>query len=571
MVAIYRRLERIDPRLTTCLLCLVIIAVLELAYPHYFFGDDNMQFTFVHMSEIASNLVHGESMFHHHHIFGGDFDMRDDPAFLSLWNPLTLLCAFLTLTRWKFWAVDVLVSVFLIVAGAVMARLLVRLRNSGYLRLSNTLVAFLSASYACSGYSLIIGEAWGNFAANIASLPLFLIGILHPRAAWGVASVCFAALIGLLAGHLDPLCYSFLFVALFSGFVSWRQKSVRPIAVLSLGVLLSLVIAGPLLWHAWCGFKTNPRAAGLSPEVASCYSTSLLPLVAGYFGGWFAGWAVDPVQIFALPANGSFLLCTSFSSLLIFAVVRRRKRLSIVSHVPLVLALLAILLVERPPILAQAIAQVPVFGSFKWPFRQLMFFHFFIVLWLAFNIGRLPIRQAAVLMFGGLFIFVLSLTQLGRPAFNDFGDRKAILSGHAERFWTGIRREMPPDSVFVAVVGSPNAFWQWKYPLCLAGANDFPALYGVTMAGGYSFSKPCNSERTKIPCDPFLAFFDYQTIPALLKIYKKLYIMEIASPESVRVGTLDAGGWSGSRPRLISVATASDTPGRTPDVTPGLR
>src|SRR5215831_109556 len=95
----YRGLERRDPQIVTCLACLLVVACLELSNPPYFFGDDNMQSIFVQMTEIARNLVHGQSIFINHHIFGGDFDMRDDPAFLCLWNPLTILCSLLTLTR----------------------------------------------------------------------------------------------------------------------------------------------------------------------------------------------------------------------------------------------------------------------------------------------------------------------------------------------------------------------------------------------------------------------------------------------------------------------------------------
>lgn len=534
---VYRGFNRTEPRLAAGCVCFLLLALLECWHPLFFFGDDNMQFTFVHMAEVGRNLVHGENLFLHHYIFGGGFDMRDDSAFLSLWNPVILLCSLLTLTPCKFWAVDCVVGVYLVGAGVAMAHLLIQLRNLRYVRISNALVVFLSVSYALSGFSVLIGEAWSNFAANIAALPLFASGVLHPSPRRGALTICAAGLIGILAGHPDPLAYSLLFIFLFSASVCFVQKSFKPLAVLGIGFMLSVIITSPLLWEAWQGFKSNPRAGGLGTDLASHYSVPIDQAVAGYFGGWFAGWAVPPVLVFGLPRNGSLLFSASFSSLLIIAALARWKSHRSLSWICAALAGLALLLVQRPSFLAQGIAHVPVFASFKWPFRQLMLFHFFIVVWLAACLGRLPLRRAAIYMLGGLTVFSLSLLQLGRPAFNDFGDRDLVLSGRAEHFWNEIRRDIPPNAVF-AVFGEPAQVFKWRYPLCLAGANNFPALYGVRMAGGYSFSRPYNSPATRIPCNPFFAFYDHNAIPALVTCYQSVYAMELCPPGKVKVGLL---------------------------------
>lgn len=549
----YRRLEHLDPQVVTCLFCLLIVVALEVSNPPYFFGDDNMQFSFVQMSEIARNLVHGESIFRHHHIFGGDFDMRDDPAFLSLWNPLTLLCSLLTLTRWKFWAVDVVVSVCLLAGGGAMARLLMQLRSLKYLRLSNILVAFLSTSYACSGYSLVVCASWGNFAANLSALPMFLIGVLHPRVVAGTTWVIFATLLGLLAGHVDPLCYSILFVSLFVAVVAWKQRSFKPLAILTAGIVIAILIASPLLWRAWCGFQTNPRADGLKGDLG--VSIPIQTLLAGYFMGWGAHWVASSVRVtFFQHPWATFLFSFSFSGSLVLVAFRNRKTQSLFSHLPLVLALFAVLLVARPLFLSHLIAHVPVFKSLSTPFRQLMFFHFYMVLWLAFNIGRVPMRDGAKLMSCGLFLFFFSLFRVGHPALSDYGDRTFILTGQAGRFYEELRRDMPKDSV-LATVGEPSS-WFFKYPVCLAGGNDFPALYGVTMAGGYSPTKPVNSEKTRIPCDPILGFFNPNAVPSLLRAYKKLYVIELAPHSSIRLGLVDSTCRFVTEPKTIDFTSA---------------
>jgi hypothetical protein len=537
-VRCYRHLERADPQLVTALGCLLILMALEAWNRPYFFGDDNMQFTFVHMSEIARNFVHGENVFRHHFIFGGGFDMRDDPTFLSLWHPLSLLCSLLTLTRWKYMAVDVFVAVCLVGAGVVMARLLVLLRQQKHLRLSNTLVVFLSAGYACSGYSIVIGASWGNFTANIAALPMLLIGVLHSRLGRGVFWVTFAGLLGLFAGHVDPLCYSYAFLSLLAALISWQHRSIRPLLILALGILATALVSSPILWHSWCGFATSSRAAGSSPAEASSYSIPLLQLLTGYFGGSLAGLAVNPVRIFDLHSDGCFVLTTSFSSLLVWVALVRCRRGRFLSLAFLLFVLLAILLVNRPPFLAQLMLHLPVFKSFKWPFRQIMLLQFFVTLWIALNVGRLSMRHAWKFMAAGPLIYGLSLWHLGRPAFSDHGDRQLVLSGAAEQFWTKVKRDMPANAVFVAPDAS-GCMSLRKYPFCMSGAVNFPALYLVTMAGGYSFTKPCNSPKTKVACHPFLGSFHKEEMPELLRIYKELYIMEVLPPSSLRVGVFD--------------------------------
>src|SRR5690242_10998489 len=54
----YRRFERCNPQIATALGILLVLACLEFSNPPFFFGDDNMQFTFVQMTEMAKNLVH---------------------------------------------------------------------------------------------------------------------------------------------------------------------------------------------------------------------------------------------------------------------------------------------------------------------------------------------------------------------------------------------------------------------------------------------------------------------------------------------------------------------------------
>jgi hypothetical protein len=80
--------------------------------------------------------------------------------------------------------------------------------------------------------------------------------------------------------------------------------------------------------------------------------------------------------------------------------------------------------------------------------------------------------------------------------------------------------------------------FKWKYPLCLAGANNFPALYEVRMAGGYSYSRPYNSPATRIPCNPFFVFYDQKAIPALVTCFESVYAMELCPPGKVKVGLL---------------------------------
>jgi hypothetical protein len=557
----YRRLERANPQVVTALICFLILLVLEAWNRPYFFGDDNMRFTFVHMSEIARNLVHGESIFRHHHVFGGGFDMRDDPAFLCLWHPLSLLCSLLTLTRWKYMAVDVFVAVCLVTAGAVMARLLVLLRQQWHLRLSNTLLIFLSAGYACSGYSIVLGAAWGSFTANVAALPMLLIGVLHPQLGRGALWVAFAGLLGLFAGHVDPLCYSYAFVFLLAASISWQHRSFRPLLILALGILATILVSGPILWQTWCGFATNPRAAGLSTREASDYAVPSLQLLAGYFVGLPAGLILDPVRIFGWPKDVCFLFSMSFSSLLLFAALRRCTKWSFHSLLFLVLLLFAILLAQRPPFLARAMLYVPVLKSLKWPFRQLLFFHFFITLWMASNLGRLSLRHGWKFMSAGVLIFGVSLGLMGQPAFSDYGDRRLILSGAADHFWARMKQEMPPDAVLVTVNSFGRMGW-WRYPLSLTGGANLSALYGVTTAGGYSFTKPCNTAKTSIPCDRVFGFFKTIDLPALQRTYKSIYLIEVLSPSSIRMGICNSDYETFvSTARIVDYA-ASYGPGR---------
>jgi len=109
--------------------CLAIFILLELWRPCYFLTDDNLDASFPVFTEMGRNMKAGHTPFVSEFLFGGGYNyLRDFSA--TQWHPFFLVSTLLADTPARFWMIDVMALLFLLVAAAGIAVLAHSLRRS---------------------------------------------------------------------------------------------------------------------------------------------------------------------------------------------------------------------------------------------------------------------------------------------------------------------------------------------------------------------------------------------------------------------------------------------------------
>jgi hypothetical protein len=480
-------------------LSLLIICLLELWRPYYFLTDDNLTYWLPLVASMGRNTAHGASPFVNAYLFGGNFNLLQDPSSLSFWNPVVQGLALLANTRFLFLIVDLVAGVYFLLGSTLFALMLYRLREWRALKLSDRRIVFLSLSYTFSAYALLVGSAWVMFLANQAMLPLLVLGLLHPQRAKGIGLVTLSLLMALLMGHISPLIFTVLFVSFFVVVQSWADKSIEPMVRWGAGGLLCLCLASPILWASVSSFTGSSRSSPLSLQDASVRSIPLLAFISSFFGGWTTGLilyglglqTVNEGQTFVsfagafLIFNGRCRMLGAKLSTLKSTLQSQNARLQIVVVLS---ALLVMLFVVRPEWLGSIMSKAPLYRSLRWPFRETFAFLFFIHLWFALRPPRLdrPARYATVLV--GFACFLLSLICFNPWSFNLMErDRALVISGEADRYWAGIKSRLKSNDQIIVIIPPPIMKRDFfKIPYSLLGAYNYPALFQVPSITGYT-------------------------------------------------------------------------------------
>jgi hypothetical protein len=478
-------------------LTVFIFALLEFWRPCYFLTDDNFGGGFPLLTGMGQRMIHGQSPFIADDIFGGYYGLLRDPSSF-IWHPFYLLAALLANTPAHFAIMDVAALGFLLVAAAGFTCLAHFLRADLKLPLSDARLVFFTLSYTFSMIVLCTSSSWLNFLGNHSALPWLALGILQPQWRRGLGLVALFSVHGLLGGHLAATVSNSIFLTLFAIGVSACRRSWQPLGQWCAGYALAVLILLPLLIPVSEGFLTADRSAGLAGDVMSRFSfpAVLVPFsyllgvmgVFGFFGQLQPGHFVfGTTQLFYASA---FFSCAGAWAL--FPALLKRGRWQGIERVCLSLVLLLVLFVVRPAWLNNILLHLPLLKSMRWPFREILQFQFFLHLFFILRPPGGTLLFQRIMLAGGLLIFAGPLFLLPAPTFLPLTlDRELLFSGRSAVYWQRIGQRLAPGTIVVPVADPELVrHHPFEVPFSLFGAYNFPILFHVPSATGYSVTVP---------------------------------------------------------------------------------
>jgi len=468
-----------------------IFALLECWRPLFFLTDDNLDGTFPILSGMGRRMIRGESPFVADDLFGGHYNLLRDSSCIC-WHPFYVLGALLTTTPARFLVLDLIALAFLLLAAAGFVCLADFLRREYQLPLGDARVTLCAQSFTFSMLVLCAGSSWITFLANNSALPWLALGILQTQWRNGLLLTTLFSLHEIAGGHPGVTVSSTLFLTLFAIGVAWQRRSVMPLLVWLGGCVLAVVIHSPLLLPAIEGFRQSGRAAGLGVENMDRFAFPALLLPPSYFLGIFS-WRIGiPYHFGFCPPFYTAAFCSCAAAWVIVPALVSRARWRGLEVLCLGLAALAVLLVIRPLWLGEILSHIPVLRALRWPFREILQLQFFLHLFFILRpLGGPPPFQRVIILLGA-FLFVCPLFFLPAPSFNPMAaDRHLLFSGTSPRYWDKVKVLLQPGEVIVPMMNA-NVGMQdrCEAPYSLIGAYNYPELFEVTAATGYTLTVP---------------------------------------------------------------------------------
>jgi hypothetical protein len=515
-----------------------VCALLEFWRPCYFLSDDNLSGFFPCLMEIGRHLKAGRSPFFSDYLFGGHFDMLRDIS--APWHPLYLLSSLLADTAARFWIIELPALLLLLFGLGGFTILAWRLREEWNPELPDSYLTFYSFSFWFSTFLLTAGASWINFLGSASALPWLMLGVMEAKLWRGTALIALITAHELLGGFLPltfsiGLCFTFAALAL-----AVRRRSPAPLLAWIAGNLLAVVILIPLLAQALDGFGHAARGGGVTVEEATRYAFSPGTFAFSFFAGnWtdlLSYWRGDAqLSTLKFPYLSTLLACAA--AWCIFPALINPARWRFPEKLFFALAGILAVLVIRPVGVSAVMHHLPFLRSMRWPFREGLLLLFFLHLFL---IVRPPTRwtwlqRGAVIT--GLVMFLLPLPFIPAPTFNPLAlDRTAVLSGRADLFWARVKTRLAPEDEIITVI--PQALWTAEsidIPYSYLGTANFPCLFRVKCASGYSASAPMDEVPIKTFSWYWFGAFEDQQLPEILGRMPHLAVIRIENARPLRI------------------------------------
>ena len=527
-------------------LCVAFFALLEIWRPCYFLTDDNLSSLFPVFTEIGRHLKSGQSPFVNTHLFGGAYDLSRDPGFLY-WHPFYLLPCLLADTFARFWILDVIAFLLLLLATTGFTLLAARLRDEFNPELPAFELCFITQSYIFSTFILTSSASWINFLGNEGALPWLVWGIFDRRLWRGVSVIAVVTIHQMLSGFAGLTLSTEFFLTLFAIMLALGRRSPVPFLVWCVGSAIGFLVLLPFLAHVLAGFAQSSRAGGVTALQDPGFEIPALIFPSSlFFGNWAQPLAFTrsyfALKSFGFPFVSTLLACAAAWCILPVAVDRKtRWRYPDVAIVA-VLIFLAVWII-RPERITEVMHQLPVLRSLRWPFRESLEFLFFFHVLLVLRFRADGLMRPAILC-SSFAAFVLPLPFDRVPTYNPFSlDRKLVLSGEAEAFWNKERTLLKPDDQIATVIDLDL----WKastssIPYTLLGTANYPALFGVVSVEGYSTTVPLDQVPIKIPPHFWYGAFTPGQVPALLKERPNVRLVRIVQVNPLKITLTSADG-----------------------------
>ena len=511
-----------------------IFILLEIWRPHFFLTDDNLTLGFPVFTEIGNHLLSGRSPFVSDYLFGGNYNLLRDPSFLW-WHPVYLFSSLLAGTPFHFWIMDVCALAMFQLVTAGFVNLVYYLRREMPLSLSDGWLMFFTMSFTYTIMAITTGSSWLTFLGNQSALPWLALGILQKKWREGIGLVMLFSLHHLLGGQLGATVSNSIFLTLFAAGVSIARKSVAPLVYWIAGYALAVVILSPFLLPLFYGFLDSQRSHGVSLIDMQDNNIPALLFPTSLFVGmalWIIHTPDHPYTTYTL-ALGS---CAASWCLLMTLVSRARWRgLEVVCAA---LMVFSAILIIRPLWISQVMLHVPLLRSMRWPFRELLQFHFFMHLFLVLRPpGWSPWIQKRTAAFSTSIMVLPMLLFILPPTFNSMNwDRELLFSGRMARYWDQVRPLLrPANRVAVFIPWEIYNDDRFEEPYSLLATYNYSSLIQVINVWGYSPTTPgpLHGIRTA-PFYPFGAYLPGQRA-SLLKEAPDLQFITLESLKPLKI------------------------------------
>lgn len=516
----------------------LIFTLLEIWRPCFFLTDDNLSGGFPLFTDMGHRLWHGQSPFVSDYLFGGNYNMLRDATFFC-WHPVYLLSSLLAETPAHFLIMEAPAFFFLMLATAGFVNLAHFLRGELSLKLSDGWLMFYTMSFTYTFMALTTGSSWLSFLGNHSALPWLALGILQKDLRRGLGLVSLFSLHHILGGHLAPLISGSLFLSLFAvGIACWRRSAV-PLLSWFLGYGVAVLVILPLLLPAMEGFMSSHRAEGLSVEAMRGARIPLLYFPGSYFLGT-SYWLVKHPPDFHVYHP---VLAACAAAWCIIPALASRAKWHFLESFCLGLVILIMVFIIRPVWVTEIMNRLPLLRSLRWPFRELLDFHFFLHLFFILRFPAFTPVIRRVIAGWSLAIFLIPMVIYPPPSLNPMRQqRQLVFSGEMDRYWDQVKLHLKPtDRIAVVVPGDyVQYFGEWA-PFSLLGTHNFCCLAKVISASGYSLTVPANQLYLQTPSISVFGFFLPSQMDDLWRERPdlKLIVMEGKNPVRIMLRSKD--------------------------------
>lgn len=524
--------------------CLIIFLLLEIWRPCYFLTDDNLSGGFPILTEIGRHLKNGQSPFVTEYLFGGHYNMLRDIGCLQ-WHPFYMGPALLADTPCRFWILDAAAFLFLVLTTVGFTILAYSLRKEFCLKLPDIYVIFYTLSFVFSTYVLTVGPSWITFLGNQSALPWLALGILDKKMFRGIFLVALFTIHEILCSFAAMTMSSGICLTLFAVGVTLWKRSPRPLFSWCAGNMIGLLMLTPLLLATLDGFAHTLRLRGLPMKELSEFSIPASTFIFSFFmGNW-----TEPITVWLGDSNLDSLSFPYISTLLacpaawcIVPALFGSSRWRAMEILCLGLALFLMVLIIRPHIVEAVMHHLPFLKSMRWPFREGLQFLFFIHLFLILRPTEQDVFWRLAIPLFSLAVFILPLPFIQVPTLNPlFLDRQLLFSGEAEKFWTGVKKNLKPTDEIATVIN--RDYWDKNHkeiPFTLLGTANFPAFFKVTCASGYSPTAPVDQIPLETRPGFWFGAFQEDQVRAILAEKPNLKLLRIERTHPLKI-TMSAG------------------------------
>lgn len=481
------------PLRATALLALLGALALQLWRPCFFLTDDTLSGWLPVAVEAYRRMWEGRSPLINDYLFGGNFHLLLDPGTFSLWSPWSLLASILAKTRWYYLLADVVGTLDLVTIAGAFCWAGLRLKQHLGLPISRGVLVLASLSYAFTPFNFIVGASWIGFLNAPAAFPVIFAALFETSFRRGILLVTGALLYALMGGHTHPFMALLVFSSLLVVGVSMVQRHARPMAIWAVGGVLALGCILPLLWPALQGFGESGRSGGLTLARASASKLEMGSLWSSFLFGPGSFAFLKGIRIDLSDPVYNLAIAFSLTNIPLVYLLLSRRRWTALEGLAAGGALVAAVCIVRPVWLGEILLRLPLLRSLRWPFREVSVLLFFTHLLFLLRYRGWPQRLPGLLL-GAITGGTFALTFLCvAPTFWLFEvDRRLIMSGAADRFWSEVKAAHEPGPLHIVPAVPPRVMMAARpeVPFTLLGGYNHASLFRVVSPGGYSPTPP---------------------------------------------------------------------------------